>query len=179
MLKHTLIAVVLFGLMSGGFAWAETDDLIYFDLALAGYRLGMSYEEAVEVRQFNYIEDVLDVITEKPYSIGVVKRARIHDVDMDVSVHFHGDKAQKIVLHFSPADIEKVLKGFKTYLGPGENRSKPIKTSSGDSQQAIYRWDFPMAEMYLVQLSSNVEYATVSLIQNRVMKKDDEEEGGK
>ena len=47
----------------------------------------------------------------------------------------------------------------------GENRSRMFTNHAGaEIQQTICQWDFPHAKLHLIKISSNTEYATISLV---------------
>jgi hypothetical protein len=49
-------------------------------------------------------------------------------------------------------------------MGTGEDKSRVFRNYNGENiHQTIYHWAFPNAEMYLIEVSSNTEFATISL----------------
>jgi hypothetical protein len=49
-------------------------------------------------------------------------------------------------------------------VGTGENKSRALRNyNDEDISQTVYSWDFPIAVMHLIKVSSNPRFATISL----------------
>jgi hypothetical protein len=159
-----LLAIITFLLLAGK-AYSAKEDLVFFDLSLAGYRIGMTYDEATAVRPFHSMSDVESPYVGKTYSEARAEHIYVDDIEMDLWVYFIDDKIQKINGRFHPSAIEDMIGRLHIALGPGENKSREvIYKHGGKNRQVIYRWDFPTSKLFLIGLSSNSEYSTVSIV---------------
>ena len=159
-----LLAITTFLLLAGK-AYSAKEDLVFFDLSLAGYRIGMTYDEATAIRPFHSVSNVESPYVGKTYSEARAEHIYVDDIEMDLWVYFIDDKIQKINGRFDPSAMEDMIRRLKIALGSGENKSKVITyMHGGKNRQAIYRWDFPNSKMLLIGVSSNSEYSTVSII---------------
>lgn len=165
--KRIFLFAIATVLVFSGNAYTAKDDLVFSDLSLAGYRIGMTYDEATAVRPFHYVGE--DSIYEgKPYYRAKVEHTYVDDVEMDLIVDFVDEKIQKVIGRFHPAALEDMIKRLHVGLGQGENRSRILLDKNGnDYRQVIYWWDFPDAKMHLVGLSSQREFVAVSLVAKR------------
>ncbi|GEM_PF-4858396 len=163
--KKNLLLAIITCLLFGGNAYAAEEDLVFFDLSLAGYSIGMTYDEATAVRPFHYVKNVSSPPAEEPYYIATVEHIYVDNVEMNLSVSFIDDKVKKIIGKFHPSALKDMTKRLQTALGPGENKSRVVAKKDGsENRQVIYRWDFPNAKLLLVGLSSNSDFALVSLV---------------
>lgn len=164
MLNKFLITLILLFTAWTGACEAGPTGLVSHDLSLAGYRLGMSYEEVAEVRHFSYQPSGIKSTGTLPTFYALVERTYIDGATMSLRVSFKNDKAHKIVARVSPDFFGNVLRSIQNTIGAGEDRSRVFKKYDGeDLRQTIYHWDFPDAEIYLIEVSSNTEFATISL----------------
>jgi len=162
--KNLLLAIITFLLFAGN-TYAVEDDLVFFDLSLAGYSIGMTYDEATAVRPFHYVGDIQSPRMGEPYYTATVDHIYVDEVEMALSLDFTDEKVQKIICKFHPSAVEEMVRRFHIVLGPGENKSKVITNKRGsESRQAVYRWDFPNAKMILFGSSTNSKFALVSLV---------------
>lgn len=176
-IKKILFAITAFLLFAGN-AYADEEDLVLFDLSFAGYSLGMTYDEAAAVRPFHYVEDARLPPMVEPYYLAGAEHIYVDDVEMNLIVSFIDGKAQKVVGQFHPSALKDVTRRFQIALGPGENKSRVIiKKDGGENRQVIYRWDFPTAKLLLVGLSSNSDFAIVSLVSKGEKKKSEQVKG--
>ena len=165
MYKKLLLFIITALLISTGIAQAEPEDVVYFDLSLAGYRLGMTFDEAAEVRPFQYIRDNQENSDDVPVMDAYIDQVYIDDIETNLWLSFRSGEISKIIVRFSPDALEDMSRRFKQALGKGENRSKMFTDRNGaEIQQTICQWDFPHAKLHLVKISSNTEYATISLV---------------
>jgi len=138
--------------------------LVSLDLSLAGYQLGMSHEEVADVRPFSYEQSVTKSTGNTPTVYALVERAYVDGATMSLQVSFRNEKAHKIVARISPDFFENVLRNIHNTMGTGEDKSRVFRNYTDEGiHQTIYLWDFPNAEMYLIEVSSNTEFATISL----------------
>ena len=143
---------------------ATPTGLVSLDLSLAGYQLGMSHEEVADVRPFSYEQSVTKSTGDTPTVYALVDHAYVDGATMSLQVSFRNEKAHKIVSRISPDFFENVLRNIQDTMGTGEDKSRVFRNYNGeDIHQTIYHWDFPNAEMYLIEVSSNTEFATISL----------------
>lgn len=177
MLKRLIALLVMALLLSGGVSHADRNDFVFFDLSLAGYCIGMTYDEATAVRPFHYTEDVVLPSEEAPYFIGVVENLSIDAVDVNLAVYFKEGRIQKIITRFHPAGLEQMIQSFKQTLGRGKDKSRTLVGKNGaEIKQSVYYWSFPSAEMHLIGLSSNTEFATASLVAKKTAQPETEAE---
>jgi len=143
---------------------AASDEIVSYDLSLAGYRIGMSFDEAAAIRTLFYSQipetasgrDVIVVASTDPVYIDAV--------ELDVQVTFKNDAISKVFARFSPLEMEKMTQLFLQVLGRVEDKSRTIKTFQDEEvRQIIYSWEFPDAKMFLVATSSQGRYATIAL----------------
>ncbi len=176
-IKKILFAITVFLLFAGN-AYAAEEDLVLFDLSFAGYSLGMTYDEATTVRPFHYVEDVQLPPMGEPYYLAGAEHIYVDDIEMNLIVSFIDDKVYKVIGQFHPSELEDVTRRLQIALGPGENKSRVItKKDGGENRQVIYRWDFPTAKLLLVGLSSNSNFALVSLVSKGEKKKSEQVKG--
>ena len=162
--KILLLAITTFFLFAGN-AYAAEEEIVFFDLSLAGYSIGMTYDEATAVRPFHYVGDIQSPRTGEPYYKATVDHIYVDEVEMALSLTFIDEKVQKIICKFHPSAVEEMVRRFYIALGPGENKSKVITNKRGiEIRQAVYRWDFPDAKMYLFGSSTNSKFALVGLV---------------
>lgn len=157
-----VFAAVLFSTVA---AYADRDDFLFFDLTLAGYCIGMTYDEASTVRPFHSIEDVEVIGSNNQYSVGFVENVTIEDINADMGVYFRDGRIHKVVARFNPSDMGNMAQYFQNSLGRGEDKSRVITIDSGvEIREEIFRWEFPAAEINLIGISSNTDFATASMI---------------
>ena len=145
--------------------YADDDEFLFCDLSLAGYRIGMTYEQAASVRPFDYVEDIEDHRRDYRYYVAVSNGVYLAGEELELWVYFKNDQLQKVLVKFNPVAIDDMVEFFKKTMGPCENKSRVVNRPTGEEvQQYIYKWDFPFAKMHLVGLSSETEFATASLV---------------
>ncbi len=150
-----------------GIAQAEPEDLIHYDLSLAGYRLGMTFDDAAAVRPFQLLQDKEDSANTL-IIIAFIEHVYIDTIETNLWVQFRDGKAAKIIVQFAPDGIEEMLQHLQAALGPGRNKSRIVTNSNGaEIKQTICQWIFPYAKLHLVGISSNTEYATISLVKKK------------
>lgn len=159
MRKKVLLAGLLLALsITAGYA--HETPLAVYDLKLFDYQLGMTYDEASSTRAFHY----LATPTENR-AIGIINSAYIEDVEINLSVYFLDGRVFKIIGKFNPKELEKVAQSLEKALGAGEENTKTINKPDGALvTQRLYQWSFPGAKIYLIGLSNNTEYATLSMM---------------
>ena len=164
MYKKLLFFFVTALLLSTGMAQAEPEDIIHYNLSLAGYRIGMPFDDAAAVRPFQYIENKQDS-ADIPVTFAVIEQVYIDGIETNLFLQFTDEVLFKIVIRFSPDEIEEISQRFKQALGEGKDLSREVINLTGTKvQQTICQWDFPNVKLHLVGLSSNTEYATISLV---------------
>jgi hypothetical protein len=146
--------------------WAEVEDLAKYELSLAGYSLGMTYDEASMIRPFHTIKNPPSKArSSSERFIAVIDQVFISAVEMNVTVFFHDEKIEKVVVRFHPLFLEEVASQLLQAYGTGENRSKIYELKSGEERKQLsYQWDFPGAKITLVSMSTNSESAFVGLV---------------
>ena len=98
----------------------------------------------------------------------VVEGAFVDDIEIDIIVLFYEDKSDKIITRFSPAVLDDVVKRMQATYGKGDNKSRVVQLKNGvENRQTVYFWDFPSAQINLVSVSSNTDFASVSLSAKR------------
>ena len=166
--KKLLLFLITTLLFTTGIAQAEPEDVVYFDLSLAGYRLGMTFDEAAEVRPFQYIQDNQENSDDIPAIEAFIDQVYIDEIETNLWLSFRTGEIANIFVRFSPDALEDVSRRFKKTLGKGENRSRAFTNHAGaEIQQTICQWNFPHAKLHLIEISSNTEFATISLVKKR------------
>lgn len=166
MKKALLTVVVVLLLVPAGVAAAES--FARFDLSLAGYHLGMTYDEATAVRPFHYLKDSSDLYGSGQHLSGYVDGLSIDDVSMNIEVTFSDERVTKVLARFQTSQLEEMIARFQSTFGETKNDSRTISMPNGEERhQTIYRWRFPAAEVLLVGVASNADYATACLLDKR------------
>ena len=80
MLKKSLLLAIITFLLFAGNAYAAEEELVFFDLSIAGYSIGMTYDEATAVRPFHYVEDVPSPPAEEPYYHAGIEHIYVDDI---------------------------------------------------------------------------------------------------
>ena len=137
------------------------DQLACYELDLFGYRIGMSYEEAVNIRKFQRIS-----YSDKD-AVGVVDGLKVDETDFSVKVHFKNDRIFKVVGRFDPGKVEEVTDNIKNTLGQNQDNSKITISGTNVSILRHFCWFKPKARVDVVQLSANTHFATLSMLPNR------------
>ncbi len=162
MFSKLLIVLIGLILVFPIFSKAETEAIVYFDLSLAGYRLGMTYDEAITVRQLYLVPNA---ITKTGSFDAVSDPIYIENIEIDLRLSFKHGKIFKIIGRFSPDAIKEMVHCFQEALGPGENKSKVLNNFEGkEVRQTVHFWDYPDAKMHLVEVSTVIDFATVGLV---------------
>lgn len=160
-----LIATLLF---TTGAAQANPEEVVLYDLSLAGYRLGMSFDEAAEVRPFQYTQQGRESTLDTPVVEAFIDQVYIDGIETRLRLYFRDGTASKIIVRFSPDEMDEMMQRFLNALGACENRSRVLTNRSGaEVHQTVCQWMFPNAKLYLIKISSNAEYATISLIEKK------------
>ncbi len=145
-------------------AQENKEGLVGFDLSLAGYRLGMSFDDVAKVRPFHYEQSAINNSGNAATFYALADHVHVDGVAMTLQVSFRNEKVHKIVARVSPGSFNDVLGSLQQTLGAGEDQSRVLRYYDDEElRQTIYLWDFPNAEMHLIYNSSNVEFATISL----------------
>ena len=159
-----LITLMLLVIAWTGSCEAGPTDLVSLDSSLAGYQLGMSHEDVAEVRPFSYEKSAIKSPGHTPTFYALAEGAYVDGATMSLQVSFRNEKVHKIVARVSADFFENVLRSIQKTMGTGEDKSRVFRNyKDEDIQQTIYQWDFPSAEMSLIKVSSNTEFATISL----------------
>lgn len=167
----TLPAATALLLLLSSLARAEAEAVVNFDLTLAGYRIGMSVDEAAAIRPFHYQQPfTTSLATEhNTHFDAFVDHVYLEDIALKLWIHFKNDRIQKVVARFAPDRLADVTRIFHQALGPGEDKSRVHVSDAGkESRQTIYLWDFPAAKMHLIALSDNDSHATAGLVAKSV-----------
>lgn len=156
---------------------AASDEIVSFDLSLAGYRIGMSYDEAAAVRPLFYSQSPETTSGHDSVVIASTDPVYLDAVELDVRITFINDVLSKVIAKFSPSDMEDVTQLFQQVLGRAEDKSRTVKNYHGEEvRQNIFTWVFPDANMFLIGTSSQGRYATLALIAKRPLKNLTEDE---
>jgi len=162
----TRFCIILFMFAFAAVAEAgNRTSLLDFELSLAGYRLGMTFDEfAGTGRPFSYQQSVVrDPVAMHFYA--ALENVLVDDLPMDLFVCFKNDEVHKIIARIAPDDLPAVRAKFQDTLGTGTDETRVVTGADGaDILQSILRWDFPKAELLLVGISSNEQFATLSLL---------------
>lgn len=142
---------------------ADSKAIANYELSLFGYTLGMTHDEATEVRPFEYLKSADRSRLEQAY-YGMVDKVYIEELPISLQIFFAEEQLQKIVGRFRPEDIDLLLPIFQKAFGPGENRSKEVTRANGVLvKHTSYRWNFPGARIILFVTTAHDEFGTASL----------------
>jgi len=136
------------------------DQLACYELDLFGYRIGMSYEDAVNIRNFQHISH------SEEEAVGVVDGLKIDETDFSVKVHFKNDRVFKIVSRFDPGKVETVADSIKNALGQNQDNSKVRVAGTNVSILTHFCWINPKTRVDVVRVSDNNHFATLSMLPN-------------
>jgi hypothetical protein len=151
--------------------YAEEPPLAVYDLKIFGYQLGMSYDQAVAVRAFHYTS----YHPAENQMIGIINSAYIEDVEFQTAVHFQDGIAFKIIGRFDPKCQEPVLASLKKAFGEGEENTRRFTSITGtEIKQTICKWSYPGANIVMIGLSNNTEFATLSMVSSTLSEPDPE-----
>jgi len=165
MFSKFLITLVLVLCACPCFGKANQTALVDLNLFLAGYQLGMSYDDVAEVRPFHYQSSVINNSGKDSTFYALADHVYVDGVVMRLQVSFKNEKVHKIVARVSPDLFENVLRSIQQTMGTAEDKSRAFRNYNNEEiHQSIYRWGFPSAEMHLVAVSSNTDYATIGLV---------------
>ncbi len=159
-MRIKLLSLCLLSLLSIAPVCAEETPLAVYDLKIFDYKIGMTYDEAISANAFHY-----SVYPDENRVIGIINNDYFEDVEFNVAVYFLNDGLYKIICRFDPQHLEKVTQSLKKVLGAGKDNSKTFHAANGtEITQNLYRWSFPGAKIYLIGLSNNSDFATLSMI---------------
>jgi hypothetical protein len=165
MFHKFLLALVLSLGACPALAGAHQTSLVGFDLSLAGYRLGMSYDDAARLGAFRFEQPATENPVDNAKFYAVIDSVDVEGVDMNLRLSFRNDRVYKIVARISPGSLTDVLLRFQQTLGAGDDISKVFRTYDGrEVQLNNYRWQFPNAARNLVESSCITDYATIGLV---------------
>jgi len=145
-------------------AFASSDPLIHFNLALGGYQIGMPLDDATLIRPFAIVEP--DYVDQKGELVtkGLVDQVYLNGIEFRFIVEFTNDQVRRVIGHFAPADIEKVRNTFFETLGESEANTRVI--TAGDGVEFLLyhdRWQFPDTTLDLIGTENNSSFATLAL----------------
>jgi len=148
-----------------GVACAEPGDLARYDLSFCGYRVGMSYDEAAEIRPIQRVDLEASFKSDRPILIGYVDNLLIEEIDLRFKLHFNQERLFKVIARLPPTQFEELQRIFVAAYGMPEDRSRNFEAYDGSTRSTTaYRWDFPGAQIFLLQASTNTEFATAGLM---------------
>jgi hypothetical protein len=169
MIKRFCLTTLIVALLFSATAYAEPEDFVNYDLSLAGYQLGMTFDEAAEVRPFQYLQEGQGDPMSSLVADAFVDQVYIDDIETNLWLRFKDGKIHKIIVRFSPELIADMAGRFMDTLGRAEDRSRTLTNLHGvESRQTVYRWAFPNSRIHLVGVSSNSNYATIGLVSKSV-----------
>jgi hypothetical protein len=163
--KSLLVAISTV-LLSCSYSLAETEDLIDYRLSLAGYHLGMTYDDATAIRSLLFIQDSAadSFAVVDDYIHASAEQVYVDGIEMNLWLRFKNERLHKIIARFMPDKTEELIRVFKQTLGPGDDQSRNFPDHEGDIiHQTVNFWEFPTAKLYLIRNSDNAEYATIGL----------------
>jgi hypothetical protein len=165
-LAKTFLFLSMALLLTNSLLHADTEDLIHFDLSLAGYSLGMTYDDALLERPLMFIQDTgpdhLEV--EGNYFDAYAEQVYVEGIEMKLWVRFKNERLFKIIARFDPERSDDLAHIFNLTLGPNEDKSRSYRDrEKNEIYQTVYFWNYPTAKLYLIRNSDNKKYATVGL----------------
>jgi len=168
-MKKLLFALPIILLLSAQPSYADPEDFVFYDLSLAGYRLGMSFDDA------NALRPILETGYMKDGSFlkSHIRQVYIDDIPVDLDLKFKDENLFMVVARVGVESIDDVRRRLTDSLGEGEDHSKVITNFEGvQVHQKVSKWTFPHAQMLFVWTSSNKGFATLSLLlKNDALKK--------
>lgn len=166
MSRRTLTACCIFclAILTGAPLCAEPADIARYELALFGYRIGMTYDEATMVRPFHRVENSRGP-SPSGAAVGVIDSLYLDDCEFKIHVYFDRDRITKVIGHFSPLLAEQVRATCRRTFGTAEDRSKRVDRKDGGQLDLLsYTWAFPGANIHLVASHGSGLDAVLSLV---------------
>lgn len=162
---RTLVLMGLVQLSVLTAAYAEPDDLARYELSFCGYRVGMSYDEAEAVRPIQRVDFETTNEPGQPLLVGYVDNLQVEEFDLRFKLHFNNERLFKVIARLPLAQFEALQQSLLIAYGKPEDRSRTFEAYDGSIRRnTAYCWDFPGAQIFLLQASINTEFATASLL---------------
>lgn len=163
-MQKFLITLILLTIAWPAATCASLTALVRFELALAGYQLGTSFDDFTKIRPFHYQQSSLQSTDNTSTFYALIDQVYIDGAISILQVSFKHEKVHKIVARMAPDCFENVKRGIEQTMGAAEDKSKFFRNyKNQEISQEIYLWDFPNAEIHLINVSSNPEFLTLSL----------------
>lgn len=164
-IKKAFFSAALIVLFLPLYVCANDEEFLLCDLSLAGYSIGMTYEQAARVRPFDYLENLESPQIDYRYYVAIINKVYLADEEMELTIYFQNDRLQKVLARFNPVSMDDMVAFFRQKIGPCENSSGTVNWPNGEEiQKYVYKWNFPKAKLVLAGFSTNPEFATASLI---------------
>lgn len=138
------------------------------DSTLLGYSLGMSWNDAVNMRStFAPSDDPPDGV-----KTAVVDEFDVGGTQFKVYLYSKGDTLQGIDGYFSPDDFDKVSSALQEKHGKGNKKNSVIKTKMGVTyHQTEITWTFSNGQkLILKKYSKDIETSNVCLMSSKLLK---------
>ncbi len=166
-LFRPLIASITTLLLYSSPVLADADKIVSFNLTLAGYSIGMSFDDASAIRPMQYTQNTstrFQTAEAKSFN-ALIDHVYVDDIEMNLLLWFKNDRLAKIIARFSPDRTKEVATLFHQALGAGEDKTRTLLDAQGQEiRQTVYLWDYPAARVHLVKNSDNKAYATAALV---------------
>lgn len=159
-MKKLLCFVIAIALFPSTQSIADPRDFVFYDLSLAGYRLGMSFEDADALRPFQYS----GYFDNDSTLYARIEQVFLDDVPIDLDLRFNNRKLYMINVRIKSDSVEGINSRLRDSFGEGEDRSKTLTNFNGlEVNQRVKKWMFPHAELFSIWTSNNKDFATISL----------------
>ncbi len=164
MIHRFLVTLILLTIAWPGASHASLTSLVSFELSLAGYQLGMSFDDVAKIRPFRYEQSSIEGTDNTATFYALIDHVYVDGAALCLQVSFKDEKVHKIVARMSPDFFENVKRNIEQALGVAEDKSRVFGNYNNEEiYQTIYLWDFPNAKIHLINVSSNHEFVTISL----------------
>lgn len=157
-----LAGLILLALPGPKTVFAE-EQLLTYQLDLAGYRAGMSIDDAALVRPFQYVQTLPGDTPGEPYTVAVIDHLTLEDITLDLRLYFRAGHLDKLIARFDTDDLVPLADMLAGALGQGRDLSRVVQRRDGSIYDLpVWRWEFPDARVTLVG-STGSAYGTLAL----------------
>lgn len=134
--------------------------LYSYDLAVADYRLGMSFDEVADVRSYQSI-----VSGEPGHFVVHVGTLQVSDIPLRLKVCFKNERVYKVIAHLPPDQFDALALQSRDVFGdPRAFTTHYLSKDLVEVEGTVFQWDFPNAFLSLAKNSYNTEFATLGLV---------------
>jgi len=164
MIRYFLVlAGILLLALPGPKAVHAEEQLLAYQLDLAGYRAGMSIDDAALVRPFQYVQTLPGDSSGESYTVAVIDHLVLEDIAFDLRLYFRAGHLDKLIARFDSDDLVPLVDRLSAIFGRGRDLSRVVQRRDGSIYDLpVWRWEFPDARVTLVG-STGSTHGTLAL----------------